>query len=405
MRTERSRAAGGGPFGDGVIERSVLLGVPLARLGMDEMVAWIARAIASRRPHQIATANVNFLSLGRRDAEFLRLLQEASLVTADGMPLCWASRLQGLALPERVTGADLVPRLFELAAGRGYRVYLMGPPGATDETARRATARHAGLTIAGIETPPYGAIESWDNLAYCRRIHEARTDLLLVGLGAPKQDRWIAKYLPETRAAVAIGVGASFDYLAGRVRRAPAAVQAVGLEWAWRLGTEPRRLWRRYVGDAARVVPALVRQLTTNWLLERRARGDAAGRADVRRVRGRADAYVLVLSGRIGADRLPAVRRVMGTVPAAAELVVVDLTAASFLAPALLGDLVTFVACLRATGGKAVLVHSGATVRLLDAAGLATLAPCAEAAAEALADLPFERARPDPSATRRPVAA
>src|SRR5262245_53239943 len=119
------------------VERAVLLGVPLARLTMEETVDWVDRAIASGLPHQVATANVNFLALTRRDPEFLRILQDASLVTADGMPLCWASRLLGTSIPERVTGADLTPLLFELAARRGYRVFLMGPPGSTEEAARR----------------------------------------------------------------------------------------------------------------------------------------------------------------------------------------------------------------------------------------------------------------------------
>jgi N-acetylglucosaminyldiphosphoundecaprenol N-acetyl-beta-D-mannosaminyltransferase len=369
------------------VERTVLLGVPLARLDMEDAVQWLDQALASREPHQVATANVNFLAHARQNPEFLRILQDASLVTADGMPLCWASRLQRASIPARVTGADLVPRLCALAATRGYRVFLMGPPGSTEEAAARLTETYPGLRIVGTETPPYGAIESWDNAGYCARIRQARTDLLLVGFGAPKQDRWIARYLQRTGASVAIGVGGTFDLVAGRVRRAPRPVQFMGLEWAWRIWEEPRRLWRRYVYDGLAVGPAMLSQLVAGWVAEYRSRQARPGRVQLRRIRGRGEVLVLTLSGRFPSDRLEAVQRGMRGVRGAPLALVLDLVGARFLAPSVLGELVALVGWVRSTGGTAALVVSAEAARLLGSAGLATLAPRYPTVAEAVGHL------------------
>ncbi len=375
------------------IERTVMLGVPLARLGMRDAVEWIDRAIATGAPHQVATANVSFLALGHRDPEFLRILQDASLVTCDGMPLCWMSRVQGAALSERVAGADLVPLLCDLAHQRGYRLFFMGAAGSTEEAARRLRVRYPGLEIVGTEAPPYGPIETWDNRVYCARIREARADLLLVGFGAPKQERWIARYLEETGVPVAIGVGGTFDYIAGRVARAPVALQATGLEWAWRIWAEPRRLWRRYLLDAVVVGPRLVRQVWTSHRAERRFRRDAGGRVRLRRVGRRGEVFVLSLVGRFPADRLDLVRQAMRGVRGSPLGLIADLTEARFLAPTVLGELTALVGWVRATGGEAAIVASPAAHRQLEAAGLASLAPAYPSVTEAVGRLVRERAR------------
>lgn len=370
------------------VERTVILGVPLARLGMRQTLDWIDQAVATGAPHQVATANVNFLALGRRDPGFLRLLQDASLVICDGMPLRWASQLLGGgALPERVPGADLVPLLAELAGRRGYRLFLMGSPGSTEEAARRLARRHPRLEIAGVESPPYGPIESWDNAAYCARIRQSRADVVLVGFGAPKQERWIARYLGETGAAVGIGVGASFDYIAGRVRRAPRPLQALGLEWAWRICVEPRRLWRRYVSDAAVVGPRLAAQLLAVRGAARRARREPSGRVRLRQAGPGGRLFVLSLAGSFPARRLSLLRRAARGVRGTPIGLVVDLDGAGFLAPTVLGELVALVGWVRTTGGAAALVASRAAARQLEAAGLGSLAPSYSSVTEAVGQL------------------
>lgn len=365
-------------------ERVVLLGVPLARLDMRETVEWIDRAIASGTPHQIATANVNFVAVAQRDPGFLRILQAASLVTCDGMPLCWASRVQRTPLRERVTGADLFPRLCELAVQRRYRLFFMGPPVSTEEAAARLRARYPGLEIAGCESPPYGPIESWDNDRICARIREAGTDVLLVGFGAPKQERWLAAHLAASGAAVGIGVGGTFDYVAGRVRRAPRIAQAMGLEWAWRIAVEPRRLWRRYLLDGALVAPRLARQLWTSRLAARRSESQGPGQVRLRRVGRRGEIVVLRLAGGFPPEGLGRVRLAIHGVPADPRGLVLDLADAGFLAATVLGELTALVARLRAAEGQAAIVASAAARRQLEAAGLGALAPYAGSIAEAI---------------------
>ena len=366
------------------VERVVMLGVPLARLDMDETVEWIDRAVASRSPHQIATANVNFLAVAQRDPEFLRILQAASLVTCDGMPLCWASRVQGTPLQERVTGADLFPRLCELAVRRRYRLFFLGPPGSTEEAAGRLRARYPELEIVGCESPPYGPIEAWDNAGYCARIREAETDLLLVGFGAPKQERWLAAHLAASGASVGIGIGATFDYIAGRVRRAPRAAQAVGLEWAWRIAVEPRRLWRRYVRDGLVVAPRLARQLWTSRAAERRSRGEGPGQVRLRRAGRHQEVAVLTMTGGFPPERLVMVRRAAHGVDGGSRNLVLDLAHAGFLSATVLGELTVLVGRVRARDGQAALVASAAARRQFAAAGLGDLAPFAPSVAAAI---------------------
>jgi N-acetylglucosaminyldiphosphoundecaprenol N-acetyl-beta-D-mannosaminyltransferase len=366
------------------VERVVMLGVPVARLDMQETVEWIDRAVATREPHQVATANVNFLALGQRDPEFLRILQAASLVTCDGTPLFWASQAQHAPLPERVTGADLFPRLCELAVRRGYRLFFLGPPGSTEEAARRLRARYPGLQIVGCESPPYGPIEAWDNARYCARIREARTDLLLVGFGAPKQDRWLARHLRESGAAVGIGVGATFDYVAGRVPRAPRVARALGLEWAWRIAMEPRRLWRRYLGDAVIVAPRLARQLWASRAAERRAGREGRARVQVRRAGPHGEVVVLALAGAFPPGRLELVCRPIRGIPGDPPGLVLDLAGAGFLAANVLGELTALVGRVRAADGQAAIVASPAARRQLETSGLGGLAPFAPSLGEAI---------------------
>jgi N-acetylglucosaminyldiphosphoundecaprenol N-acetyl-beta-D-mannosaminyltransferase len=365
-------------------ERVVMLGVPLARLDMDETVEWIDRAVASGSPHQIATVNVNFLALGQRDPEFLRILQAASLVTCDGMPLCWASRIQGTSLPERVTGADLFPRLCELAVRRRHRLFFLGPPGSTEEAARRLRVLYPGLEIVGCESPPYGPIEAWDNAGYCARIREAETDLLLVGFGAPKQERWLAAHLAASGASVGIGIGATFDYIAGRIRRAPRAAQAVGLEWAWRIAVEPRRLWRRYVRDGLVVAPRLARQLWTSRAAERRSSGEGPGQVRLRRAGRHREVAVLTMAGGFPPERLAVVRPATHDVGGSSRNLVLDLADAGFLSATVLGELTALVGLVRARDGQVALVASAAARRQLAAAGLGDLAPFAPSVAAAI---------------------
>jgi N-acetylglucosaminyldiphosphoundecaprenol N-acetyl-beta-D-mannosaminyltransferase len=231
----------------------VVLGVPIDNMTMEEALArcdaMVAEGRATGRTHQIATVNADFVVNSLHDPELRRILQEADMATADGMPLVWASRLLGGAVPGRVTGADLVPALAERAAAKGYSIYFLGArPGVAAQAAEILTARYPGLKVAGVYSPPPASVLEMDRAVF-ERVAAARPDILLVAFGNPKQEKWIRMYAPELRVPVCIGIGGTLDMIVGVTKRAPLWMQRVGLEWLYRLAQEPRRLLKRYTHD------------------------------------------------------------------------------------------------------------------------------------------------------------
>lgn len=239
-----------------------IFGVPLDNVTLPEALERVTAMIEARRPHYVVTANVDFLVQARRDAELRQALVHADLVTCDGMPLVWASRLLRNPLPERVTGADLVPQLLEIAAAHGYRVFFLG---ATPDANRRAVAnvqaRFPRIRIAGHYSPPFRPLAEMDNDEIIQRIRAAQPDILLVAFGCPKAEKWMARHYRALGVPVSIGVGATIDFLAGAVRRAPRWMQESGCEWMFRLVQEPRRLFRRYFSDLLGFTSGLASQL------------------------------------------------------------------------------------------------------------------------------------------------
>lgn len=230
--------------------RMKVAGVPVDRLTMSEAIDRLAEPAAGNRPRQVCTINLDFLVRARFDQGIRSIFENSDLNLADGFPVLWLARLQGDRLPQRVAGADLVPRLMAAAAERGASVYLLGGEGGVArDAARQLSATVPGLRIAGWFEPPRAPIDTMDNCAIIRDINSSGADLLLVALGHPKQDRWIAAHRDELRVSVAIGVGCCLDLIAGRVRRAPAWMQRAGLEWLFRAMQEPRRLAGRYAVD------------------------------------------------------------------------------------------------------------------------------------------------------------
>ncbi|MFI6599044.1 WecB/TagA/CpsF family glycosyltransferase [Nonomuraea sp. NPDC050536] len=177
------------------------------------------------------------------------LVDSAEIVVADGMPLVWASRLAGTPLPERVTGADLIWSLSELAALRGWPIYLLGgPPGVAARAAGQLVERHPRLVVCGVDAPPYGFDASDGGREEVRRkVVGAGPRLVFVGLGFPRQDRLIAELRRDLPDAWFVGCGAAIAFAAGTVPRAPRWMRRTGLEWAFRLVSEPGRLARRYL--------------------------------------------------------------------------------------------------------------------------------------------------------------
>lgn len=227
-----------------------ILGVPFDNVSTVQAVAAIEEMVASGSPHYLVTANVDFLVQAQEDVELHRILFEAHLVLCDGTPLLWASRLLGNPLAERVAGADLVPLLIEVAVQRKYRVFFLGATPESSQAAVNNIKRHnPELIVAGHYSPPFGKLLEMEHEEIKRRIQGARPDLLFVSFGCPKQEKWIAMHYRSLGVPVAVGVGATIDFLAGQVKRAPVWMQRSGTEWVFRLAQEPRRLFRRYAKD------------------------------------------------------------------------------------------------------------------------------------------------------------
>jgi len=240
-----------------------LLGVAFDNLTLREAVSRIEEMIASPRSHYVVTANMDFLAQARRDLELQHILLNAHLVLCDGTPLVWASRLFGNPLPERVAGADVVPELIRVAAEKKYRLFFLG---ATEEANTQAIARlraqFPDLEISHY-SPPFRPLHEMDDAEIIRRVRAAKPDLLFVAFGCPKAEKWLSTHYPELDVPVAIGVGATIDFLAGRVKRAPPWMQRGGVEWIYRLCQEPRRLFKRYATDLWFFGGAMVRQCWT----------------------------------------------------------------------------------------------------------------------------------------------
>jgi N-acetylglucosaminyldiphosphoundecaprenol N-acetyl-beta-D-mannosaminyltransferase len=250
---------GGDNTGAGIQTREVccILGVDVHSTTLAQALSAIEDYVASGRPHQVVTVNMDFLRIAQKDESFRAALNGADLAVPDGMPLLWISRWTRQRLVQRVAGVDLVEQLAALAAERGYSMYFLGAEsGVADAAAAVLRSRHPGLRIVGTYAPPFGPFSAEEDTRIVARVRSCRPDILCAAFGAPKQDVWIASHLEELEVPVCIGVGGTLDFIAGRVPRAPGWMQKRGLEWAYRLRQEPRRLWRRYLlGD----LPLLLR--------------------------------------------------------------------------------------------------------------------------------------------------
>jgi N-acetylglucosaminyldiphosphoundecaprenol N-acetyl-beta-D-mannosaminyltransferase len=239
-----------------------LLGIEIDALHMPEAVAQVRDWVTSRDGtcHYVVTPNVDHAVLFQENEALRRAYAEAGLVLADGAPLVLASRWLGKPLPERVAGSDLVPALFDATCeNSSLRVFLLGgAPGVAERAAANVAARWPAVTVVGTASPPQGfERDSAQNADILARIAKECPNVVLIGLGAPKQELWVWQHRREISAPVALCIGATIDFLAGERTRAPRWMRRAGLEWLYRIGTEPRRLGRRYARDAG-IFPRLV---------------------------------------------------------------------------------------------------------------------------------------------------
>jgi N-acetylglucosaminyldiphosphoundecaprenol N-acetyl-beta-D-mannosaminyltransferase len=244
-----------------------VLGLPLDSLSAEAAVDVIEGLILSGGTHQIATANLDFWLNSLADTHLHRIIAGCSLVLPDGMPLVWVSKLLGCPLADRVTGVDLVPRLAELAARKGYGVFLLGGKGDVAERARGVLMqKYPNLRIVGTYAPSEEEMERVDHSEIVGRVTAAKPEILLVALGNPKQEKWIWLHRKRLGVPVAMGVGGSFEIIVGDVVRAPRWVQHCGLEWAMRLVQEPSRLGPRYLRDFLGLGRRLPLTLLAGWM-------------------------------------------------------------------------------------------------------------------------------------------
>ncbi len=233
-----------------------LFGLPLDALSPEAVEARLDALAGDGRHHQVVTVNTDFVAVARRDPSFHALVCDADLVVPDGAPILWAARLRGHRLPSRITGPDIIAMAVRHARARGSALYFLGgAPGVAARAVDQLRLRYGAFNVAGISAPAAG-LDAAADARLAREVRDAAPDFVFVGFGCPKQDFWIRRHR-DLVPAVCVGVGGSFNYLSGDIRRAPSWAQRSGLEWAFRLATEPRRLARRYLLDDFPVALAL----------------------------------------------------------------------------------------------------------------------------------------------------
>ncbi len=239
-----------------------ICGVNIDNVSLQETLDIFDQFVRARKPVSVVTPNVDHIVKLNKDAEFRGIYSRASLVLADGVPLLWASYLLGTPIKEKVSGSDLFPRVCELAAKKGWRLFFMGGrEGAAAKAAEILCRLYPGLKVAGTYSPAFGfEKDDKENAKIIAMIKAAKPDILFIGLGAPKQEKWTDRFMAQHGVPVSIGVGVSFEFMAGMVKRAPRWMQKYGFEWFWRLMMEPGRLWKRYLIEDIAFFGLLFRQ-------------------------------------------------------------------------------------------------------------------------------------------------
>ncbi|HWB60925.1 MAG TPA: WecB/TagA/CpsF family glycosyltransferase [Chthoniobacteraceae bacterium] len=245
------------------IERVNVLGVGISVLNLRTAVEAIAGAVKGRAKGYICVTGVHGVMEAQESADFRHVLNRAFLNTPDGMPMVWMGKLRGKAAMSRVYGPDLMHEVFTWSRESGCRHFFYGgQPGVAEELKRNMEAKYPGAVVCGVYTPPFRPLNADEEAALIATMAKLRPDIIWVGLSTPKQERFMAEYLPKLDTALMVGVGAAFDFYAGRTRQAPRWIQRSGFEWLYRLSQEPGRLWKRYLKNNPLFVMKIIGQLT-----------------------------------------------------------------------------------------------------------------------------------------------
>jgi N-acetylglucosaminyldiphosphoundecaprenol N-acetyl-beta-D-mannosaminyltransferase len=257
------------------VDEEPVLGVPLALTDYDQTLEWIDATIAHHGRGYICVAAVHTVMVCQEDPELRAAVLNADFVVPDGQPLVWAMNALGHHLPSRVYGPTLMERACERAARTGVRMYLYGGrnQGALVQLALNLRQRFPGVKIVGGYSPPFRDLSPQEEDAIVVEMNRSKADVVWVGVGAPKQEKWMAAMRDRLDAPVLVGVGAAFDFHAGLVPQAPEWMQSAGLEWLFRMAQEPRRLAPRYARYNPRFIRGFARQYARHRLL-----GDTTGR-------------------------------------------------------------------------------------------------------------------------------
>jgi len=239
-----------------------MFGLTFCRCTLEQTAKMIVQSAIDEEKGLVVTPNVDHLVQMDKDDEMAHIFKQARYCVADGMPIIWFSRIIGDPLPERVTGADLLPEVAAQAAINGVPIFLLGGmPGVALQAGEKLQTQFPGLEVAGTYCPPFGfEHDEGECQKIVSMINDSDAKILFVGVGAPKQEKWAVSHMDQLNVGPILGVGAAFDFASGMISRSPEFMQKAGVEWLWRLMKEPGRLWKRYLLQDSRFVVIAFRE-------------------------------------------------------------------------------------------------------------------------------------------------
>lgn len=237
------------------------LNIKVDNLTMDEALSKIDFLIQTKEPSFVVTPNMDHIVKVEEDSEFKEVYENADLILTDGKPLIWISNILKRPIKEKISGSDIFPRICEMAAAKEYSLFILGAgKGVALKAKENLIKKYPGLKIKDVYSPTYGFENDEKEIEYiCRRIKNSHADILAVALGAPKGEKFIYKWKNKYQVPLSISIGATIDFEAGRVKRAPKWMSNHGLEWAFRIIQEPKRMSKRYFNDALKIIPILIK--------------------------------------------------------------------------------------------------------------------------------------------------
>lgn len=236
--------------------RIKFMNTDIDNLTMAETLNEIDKLIQKKNCSYVVTPNVDHIVRLEKDEELQKVYKNASLILTDGKPLIWISKWYKTPIKEKISGSDLFPRVCQLAANKNYTMYLLGAAeGVADKAAKNLMDKYKGLNIVGTYSPPFGFEKDKVELKKIeRQIQEVHPDILIVGLGCPKQEKYMYHHCKELDVPISFGLGASIDFEAGNIKRAPRWMSEHGLEWLYRITQDPKRLAKRYLVDDMKII-------------------------------------------------------------------------------------------------------------------------------------------------------